>query len=115
MSLGAGRGGGEGVRIRDHLANVRTLLAWHRAGIVLLGMGYVIARFETIEQRPQRLIGVAVSITGWLVVAVAGWRYLVRRRSIEQSSFVPAVAADVALIGLAALAGIVVLVYLWRS
>lgn len=115
MRTEAGRGGGEGVRIRDHLANVRTLLAWHRAGVVLLGMGYVIARFETIEQRPQRLLGVAVGLSGWLVVAVAGWRYLVRRRAIEESSFVPAVAADVALIGLAALAGIAVLAYLWRS
>jgi uncharacterized membrane protein YidH (DUF202 family) len=42
VGVGRGRGGGEGVRTRDHLANVRTLLAFLRTGMVLLGLGLVI-------------------------------------------------------------------------
>lgn len=44
----AGRGGGEGVRTRDHLANTRTFLAWMRAVLALLTVGYVIDKFDLI-------------------------------------------------------------------
>jgi len=44
-----GRGGGEAVRTRDHLANVRTLLAFVRTGLVLSGMGFAIVKLEAIE------------------------------------------------------------------
>src|SRR6185437_5529329 len=30
---------------RDHLANERTLLAWSRTGIAIMGLGFVVARF----------------------------------------------------------------------
>jgi uncharacterized membrane protein YidH (DUF202 family) len=45
----SGRGGGDGVRTRDHLANVRTLLAFLRTGLMLSGMGIVIDKLEAIE------------------------------------------------------------------
>lgn len=33
-------------RSRDHLANERTLLAWIRTGVTLIGLGFVVARFS---------------------------------------------------------------------
>jgi putative membrane protein len=38
------RAGGE-ARVREHLANQRTLLAWIRTAIALMGLGFVVARF----------------------------------------------------------------------
>jgi putative membrane protein len=32
-------------RFRDHAANERTLLAWIRTGVALMGFGFAIARF----------------------------------------------------------------------
>ena len=111
----AGRGGGEGVRIRDHLANVRTLLAWLRAGLVLMAMGYVVARFQVIASVGERVIGIAVSLSGWLVVAVAGARFLRHRSAIESANFSPAVGWDLVLTLLAGGSGIAILAYLLRA
>ena len=36
---------GSDSRARDHMANSRTLLAWIRTGIALIGLGFVVARF----------------------------------------------------------------------
>ena len=35
----------ESTRAREHLANERTLLAWIRTAIALMGLGFVVARF----------------------------------------------------------------------
>lgn len=116
MTAGVGgRGGGEGVRIRDHLANVRTLLAWLRAGLVLMAMGYAVARFQVIDSAGERAVGIAVSISGWLVVAVAGARFLRQRGAIESESFAPTVAWDFVLTLLAGGSGIGILTYLIRT
>lgn len=106
------RGGGEGVRIRDHLANVRTLLAWQRIALVLLGLGYVVARFQVVVTGRQRVLGVAVAVAGWAVGAIAAARYLRQRNAIEHDRFEPSVVLDLVLVGVTAGAGIVVLGYL---
>ena len=36
---------------RDHMANTRTLLAWLRTGIALIGLGFVVARFGLFLQQ----------------------------------------------------------------
>ena len=35
----------ESTRTREHLANERTLLAWVRTAVALMGLGFVVARF----------------------------------------------------------------------
>ena len=40
-----GKPGKENTRAREHLANERTLLAWIRTAIALMGLGFVVARF----------------------------------------------------------------------
>jgi uncharacterized membrane protein YidH (DUF202 family) len=121
---GSGRGGGEGVRTRDHLANVRTFLASARAGIALAGLGYVVDRLDLVEARlarravtvPEHPEGRAV---GLLVVAlgaalcVAGFRrFLTARAMIDRDVFRPRPRLDLPLIGLAAAAGLAILGYL---
>jgi putative membrane protein len=115
QTLGApGRGGGEGVRIRDHLANVRTFLAWLRAGLLLLALGYALAKFGVVENRSGQVIGLVAAIAGWLVMVLAGIAFFRQRRAIESLVYVPSTGWNIALSALAALAGTAALVYLLR-
>jgi putative membrane protein len=41
--------------LADYLAAERTLLAWIRTGLALMGFGFVVARFELFQQQIQAL------------------------------------------------------------
>lgn len=110
-----GRGGGEGVRIRDHLANVRTFLAWFRAGLVLLAMGFAVAKFQVIESLPSRYLGVLAAAAGWLVIVIAGVSFIRMRRAIEATEFASSVTWNLGLSLLTAGAGAAILIYLIGS
>jgi len=110
-----GRGGGEGARIRDHLANVRTFLAWLRAGLVLLAMGFAVAKFQVIDSLPSRYLGVLAAAAGWLVILIAGVSFNRMRRATEAKEFASSVTWNLGLSLLTAGAGVAVLVYLVRS
>jgi putative membrane protein len=89
---------------RDHAANERTLLAWIRTGIALMGFGFAIARFGLflrevaavgrIGEAPVRGLGsawfgVALVVLGLLTNAAAMYRYArVRRALVENTSIV---------------------------
>jgi putative membrane protein len=118
----AGRGGGEAVRTRDHLANVRTFLAWTRVGLALVGLGYVVDRFDLLEQsahhravssHPEsRALGLAMVVLGGVVCLGGFVRFLAGRRMIERASFRPRPSLDAALTVVAVLAGGIFLGYL---
>jgi uncharacterized membrane protein YidH (DUF202 family) len=109
---GRGRGGGEGVRTRDHLANVRTLLAFLRAGAVLMGLGLVIDKLGVLQHSSGALIGLPVAVAGWLVTALALVRFLLQRRAIEGASQTSFAVWDLGVVAFTAAAGVVVLLYL---
>lgn len=103
------------MRIRDHLANVRTFLAWVRAGLVLLALGYTLVKFEVIEKQSTRYIGVLAAAAGWVIVVGAGVSFFRQRRAIETAAYVPRTWWNVILTVLAATGGGAILVYLMRS
>lgn len=107
-----GRGGGEGVRTRDHLANSRTLLAFLRAGLVLGGIGLVMDKLEQLRGAPGPSLGLPVAAAGWLVTAIAGWRFLLQRRAIEGPRHSSRVLLDLAPVAVVAAAGVVILLWL---
>ncbi|BDI19320.1 hypothetical protein ANSO36C_51220 [Nostoc cf. commune SO-36] len=69
-------------RIRDHLANERTYLAWMRSGIALMGFGVLIVRLRIIRpplapQPPGNgwKLGLAFALVGVLTVLLSTQHY----------------------------------------
>ena len=113
----------QGGELRDYLAAERTLLAWVRTGLALMGFGFVVARFglflqefEIAEHAPSLRsyglslwFGTALILAGVLVHLVSGWQHarLVReldrgeRRYSRSSAQAVAIALFLAFVGLA--------------
>lgn len=72
---------------RIYFASERTLLAWLRTGIAIIGLGFVVARFGlflTLIRNPNApprpvtgstLIGTGFVILGACLIAVAAWQH----------------------------------------
>ncbi len=83
-------------RVRDHLANERTYLAWMRTGIALLGFGVVIVRLRAFQPplvpRPGTgwKLGLVFSLVGLITVWLSTGHYFTVRRDIEEDTYEPA-------------------------
>lgn len=82
-------------RVRDHLANERTYLAWIRTAIALMGFGVVIVRLRYLIASPVGghgfgwELGVIFTVVGLLTVALSTLHYFGVRRAIEADSYEP--------------------------
>lgn len=82
-------------RIRDHLANERTYLAWMRTAIALMGFGVVILRLRAFHPplvpRPGYgwKLGLLFSVAGLLTVLLSTQHYFAVRYDIEEDTYEP--------------------------
>lgn len=118
--------GRESTRAREHLANERTLLAWIRTAIALMGMGFVVARFglfvrqlAVVNSQPDpgaprfsTIIGVALVLGGIVAGLLGTIRFLRVRRQIELGQFEPEAFAELTIVVGTMLAGAALVVYL---
>jgi inner membrane protein YidH len=121
--------GSESTRAREHLANERTLLAWIRTAIALMGLGFVVARFglflreisaiggqsvqaESVYSGP---IGIVLVAAGLLAVVMSTVRFFQARYQIEKGRFEPAAYPEVAVVAFTLIAGAALIVYLALS
>lgn len=83
-------------RIRDHLANERTYLAWMRSSVALMGFGVLIVRLRIL--RPPMAIqppgngwrlGLAFAVVGLLMVLLSTQHYFSVRDDIENDTYEP--------------------------
>jgi putative membrane protein len=116
-------------KIRDHLANERTFLAWVRTSVSLLGFGVLIARLalimDTMGEGPvQRalptaghggrtlLLGLLFCVVGLITLVFSTVEYLQSRQTIETESYVPpgrTLIAFTVIVSILAVASIIVL------
>jgi putative membrane protein len=85
--------------LSDYLAAERTLLAWIRTGLALMGFGFVVARFGLFLQEleiakitaPARSfgfslrLGIVLIALGVFVNILAGWQHLGLVRKLDRS------------------------------
>lgn len=107
-------------------AHERTLLAWVRTGIALIGLGFVLARFalylreiEPASRNPNGhpfslWLGISLVAAGLLVNVLSIWQHkeVIGRLKRGEVEFVPSVSPGVILAGLMSLAAVVMIVYL---
>jgi putative membrane protein len=109
---------------RVHLAAERTLLAWVRTGLSMMGFGFVVAKFGLFLQELAALrnappphggslwLGVALVALGVVILLVAAGRYREYTRTLRGGQLVPApgptfgfsIAIFLALVGVAMVA-----------
>ena len=83
-------------RVRDHLANERTYLAWMRTAISLIGFGVVIVRLRAFHPplvpRPGNgwKLGLMFSLVGLLTVFLSTQHYFTVRYDIDADTYEPA-------------------------
>jgi putative membrane protein len=111
-------------RTRDHLANERTLLAWVRTSIAVIGLGFIVARFglllrELGATNPHPLpsgvstvFGVALTLCGVIVLALSLQRYRTVGEGIERNEYDWSPNLVIALTAVLGAAGILLAIYL---
>jgi putative membrane protein len=121
--------GNESTRAREHLANERTLLAWIRTAIALMGLGFVVARFGLFLREISAIggqsvqaesaysgpIGIVLVAAGLVAVAISTFRFFQARDQIEKGRYEPAAYPEVAVVVFTLISGAALIVYLALS
>lgn len=104
--------------IQQHLANERTYLAWVRTAVTLMGVGLLASKLHlyssVLQSAPgdviARFIGLAAVLVGIVITMYATASYLVKRKTINDQTFIPPSASPVFLTG-----GVVTLSFLFLA
>jgi inner membrane protein YidH len=98
----------EPVTARDHLANERTLLAWMRTALTVVGLGFVVDRLAVQGQASslETWAGIGIVLFGAGLAVAGGYSYLRARRDLAEGTYRPAVTLNVVLVALVALLGV---------
>jgi putative membrane protein len=107
--------------IQQHLANERTYLAWVRTAITIMGVGYLAAKLHFFsEMVPStsgdllpRFIDLAAIIVGIIIILCATVNYSVKRRGINDQTFIAPSTSIIFLTGGVVTLGFLFLAYLF--
>jgi putative membrane protein len=111
--------------MRDHLANVRTFLAWVRTAITIMAFGFVVAKFGLLlrelpgahvhpgELHLATIIGSILVLLGGGFLVLATLDFLVVKRQIEAKVIAFSPGVHITLASVLAAVSVVVAVYIW--
>ena len=102
-------------RIRDHLANERTLLAWQRTALTILGLGFVVDRVAlggagSVDDGSW--LGLGLVLLGGAVSGVGAYRYVKTEREIENAVYRSSIAVHLMLTAAIVIGAIALAVFL---
>lgn len=120
----------ENEKVREHLANERTFLAWIRTSIALMGFGFVIVKFAVfirqavvmlgentvhIPKANSARIGVGMVALGAVVAALSYFSFLRTKKLISEGTYTSGSGMNLFVTLVIVLACILLLVYLAPS
>lgn len=100
---------------RDHLANERTLLAWVRTALTIIGLGFIVDRLALQEGRIgalEALAGVALVLFGGFIALGGAWSFLRARRELSGGTYSPTVTLNLLLVLVVLLGALVLAAFL---
>jgi putative membrane protein len=111
------RGPVEPPSVRDHLANERTLLAWIRTSLTVIGLGFIVDRLalEGLAGRVEAMLGVVLVVVGGLIGVAGGWSFIRARREMLSGTYQPSMGLHLALVAAVVLGAVVVAAFLLAS
>lgn len=113
--------------INEHLSNERTFLSWIRTGIGIMVFGFVLVKFSlVVNQLPASFfqnsdipkngftifIGIALVITGALMIMLSYWKYRQAHRQLKKGQYVYSTLLLTALTVVIFIMSIIVIAYL---
>ena len=111
--------------LRDHMANVRTFLAWVRTAITIMAFGFVVAKFGLLlrelpgshihpgELHLATIIGSILVLLGAVFLVLATLDFLTVRRQIEAQLIAFSAAIHILLASILIAVAVGVAVYIW--
>ncbi|MHB8611254.1 MAG: YidH family protein [Candidatus Dormibacteraceae bacterium] len=94
------------------MPNTRTLLAWIRTGVALIGLGFVVARFGLFLRALDSQAGRTLILVGFLAVGLGLRRFWPTGRSIEIGRFEVDTSVEVVISVATTIAGLALATYL---
>ncbi len=111
-------------KVTAHLANERTYLAWVRTGLVVITLGFAVARFglaltTVLEVLPgirySAIVGIALVLLGGAIELFAFQRYRNNQKTISSDTYEPTSSAEAILSAIIFLLAILILARLLIS
>lgn len=99
---------------RDYLANERTLLAWIRTALTVVGIGFIVDRLASESERagPVAWLGIALVILGAVVALAGAYSYLRVRRELASGTYRAAVGLHLVVVAILVLAALGIAAFL---
>ncbi len=103
----------EPAAVRDHLANERTLLAWIRTALTVIGLGFVVDRFALASPGAAAgsIVGAALIALGGLMAVAGAYRFVRTERQIDEATYHPSVRLHLLLTGGVVVGALAVMVF----